>query len=194
MKFRLLLLALAAAALAGLIPDMPAHAGFRLPYYIYRLSVPEVGPLGIVGGQPFLLKKEQAGVWARNREGRREYPWAAKGVGWISRGNGKIEAGNESGFLSYDAEGKDKTVRFSQRSAGPSSTEPHEASQWVLAGGIVQAAEGKLKGWYLDYDPEELKLKDDRGSYIGYRLVLSPKPGRIKHLDFENLGNAVGHK
>jgi len=194
MKCRLLLFGMAAAALAAALADMPARAGFKLPYYIYRISVPDVGPLGIVKGQVYLLKKEQAGKWARNREGRGEYPWAAKGVGWISRGNGKIEADNEGGNLAYDLDGKDKTVRFSRRSAWPSSTEPHEASQWVLTGGTVQAAEGELKGWYLDYDPEELKLEGNGENYVGYRLILSPKPGRIKQLSFENLGNAVGHK
>ena len=186
MKWRLLLFGLAAAALGASLADLPARAGFKLPYYIYRISVPDVGPLGIVRGQPYLLKKEQAGKWARNREGRGEYSWAAKGVGWISRGNGKIEAGNENGFLAYDPQGKDKTVRFSR--------DPRAASQWVLAGGSMQAAEGELKGWYLDYDPEELKLEGYGENYVGYRLILSPKPGRIKQLGFENLGNAVGHK
>ena len=194
MKCRLFLLGLVAAALGASLADIPARAGFKLPYYVYRISVPEVGPLGIVKGQAYLLKKEQAGKWARNREGRGEYSWAAKGVGWISRGNGKIEDDNENGFLTYDPEGKDKTVRFSRRSARPSSTGQHEASQWVLAGGSVQAAEGELKGWYLDYDPEELKLEGYNENYVGHRLILSPKPGRIKQLTFENLGNAVGHK
>jgi len=82
-------------------------------------------------------------------------------------------------YLAYDPEGKDKAVFLAEKQS--------LGTKWVLTrveGGsstyTIRAAEGELKGWYLDVEEKGEKLVSQKGeTSTAYRAFLSEKPKRV---------------
>jgi hypothetical protein len=187
--------ALILLACGGVLGVLPIRAGYKLSYCIYRISVPEVGTLGLIGGRPCLLTKEHAGDWDLDvpREdrwgGRREDP--EPGLGWALRGDGRIATRREDAYLAYDLDGVEKGVVLANR--------PGWGSKWDFHFGkdaegntvhTLRAAEGRLNGWYLDYTTEDGPAPGE----VRHWLILSPQPGHIKQVTTTDLGHPIGHK
>jgi hypothetical protein len=94
-------------------------------------------------------------------------------------------------YLAYDPEGKDKALFLvPRRKRGPGQkweiTDVREAQGPSYT---IRAAEGKVKGWYLDVAEQPEQVKDAKGRrYTAYRVFLSEKPKRIPKVSIEVIG------
>jgi hypothetical protein len=136
----------------------------------YSISIPhEVGTFNVLGGKPFVLA-----------------PGTERGPGGNAldvarRDQTQIVHYSSGKPLCYDLEGKDKAVTLGKQEGA--------SSLWQLTkvggrGGsdyvTVQAAEGKLKGWYLDCTEKEEKVEWSGHAITVRRLILAEKPKQIK--------------
>jgi hypothetical protein len=89
----------------------------------------------------------------------------------------QIKSSDGGGYLAYDPSGKDNRVFLTAR--------PAEGTEWSLSlrkrspgdeeHGVVRAATGPRKGWYLDVEEIEEKVSDDEARTVR-RLVLVKEP------------------
>jgi hypothetical protein len=136
-----------------------------------RIEFPAKGQVGVVGGKVGVVSPSLT-----------PYLWSA----FIGEGETDIrvrEPEKWAGlYLAYDPEGKDKAVFLTSK--------PGKGTKWRLArlkgpgAGLyeysIRAAEGKVKGWYLDIDPKGEERRDAKGnSFTAYRVFLAETP---KHL------------
>jgi hypothetical protein len=154
----------AALSLAALAP--PAAADW------HWVEFPGKGKLGVIGGKAWVVARVETRPhddfdWSLFRGGKTEIR-VLQPEEWQGR------------RLAYDPEGKDKAV-FLARKPGP-------GQDWTItplrgeqgAHYTIQAAEGKLKGWYLDVAERPEQVTDAQGRrYTAYRAFLSEKPKRL---------------
>jgi hypothetical protein len=95
---------------------------------------------------------------------------------WYSLGT-KIKSSDGGGYLAYDPSGKNNRVFL--------TATPTEGTEWSLSlrkrspgdqeHGVIRAATGPRRGWYLDAEETEEKTSDD-GAKTVRRLVLVKEP------------------
>jgi hypothetical protein len=157
-----LLLSCVALVLAALAP--PAEA---IDHYDIRFR--DQGPLGVLGGK--------VRVVFPNPE---DYSWELRIFKGETTTIRVLEPGKWTGwYLAYDMEGKDEGVSLVKK-RGP-------GTEWLLTkvegksdDYTLQAAQGKLKGWYLDVEEKGEKSVNQEGkTSTAYRVFLSEKPKRL---------------
>jgi hypothetical protein len=89
----------------------------------------------------------------------------------------KIKSSDGGGYLAYDPTGKDNRVFLTAK--------PTEGTEWSMIlrkrspgdeeHGVIRAATGPRKGWYLDVEETEENARDD-GAKTVRRLVLVKEP------------------
>ena len=155
--------AVRAAILIVLLVAAPAWARET-----YSIRPEGRGGFNVIDGQPVILSPGQSGPAGNALD------VANKSVTTITHYGSKK-------LFCYGLDGKDKKVTLGGGDGA--------GSDWLVTkiGGrgdadtvTIQAAEGKLKGWYLDCAAEEEKLQSGDKTYTVRRLILSEKPQRIK--------------
>jgi len=86
----------------------------------------------------------------------------------------------EDWYLTYDAEGKDRTVKLSEK--------PTPGSYWKVGNKnarptFLTAAGGKVEHYSLDRGEEVEKVKGNDGQmYRAFKVILAEKPKHIRHV------------
>jgi len=159
-------LALAALGLPTAVAD----------WHTIRFPDRDRAPLGVIGGKVYVVAR----VEARPQE---NYDWhliRGAAAGHIQVLQPEAWKGRR---LAYDPQGKDKAVSLARG--------PAPGTKWKIAyvegeqeaDYTIQAAEGKLKGWYLDVAEKAERVTDAKGRrYTAYRVFLSEKPKRLPNV------------
>lgn len=159
--------ALSVSGIAVLLPCLVAPAALAQDQ-LYSIGFPRAaGVFNVLDGKPYLLRSEESGP-----------PGNA-----VDLQNGKhlIHFGSQQA-LCYDLDGTTPTVSLGK--AGITSAE-WEIKRGEEKGGptavSVQAAEGKFKGWFLDWSADEMEIESGGKTYHVRHLVLTrkPKPAKV---------------
>jgi hypothetical protein len=159
-----LLLSGVTLSLAALAP--PAGADW------HRIEFPGKGELGVIGGKVWVVSApEEPCTWHLIRGAQAGHIQVLDPQEWKGR------------RLAYDPEGKDKAV-FLDKGLAPGTkwkityVEGEQEPDYT-----IQAAEGKLKGWYLDVAEKPEKITDAKGRRsTTYRVFLSQEPKRLPNV------------
>jgi hypothetical protein len=133
------------------------------------------GDIRTVGGQVFAIIKS-----GDENGSKRDDEYSYWAVEYGDDGTAFMVAYDRSAgnrYLSYDPTGKCKSVVLVSEGAG-SLWKRTVKSGMVVKHVTLQAANGPLKGWYLDYPDEEVKI----GVLVAHPLILSKEPRHIKEV------------
>jgi hypothetical protein len=137
----------------------------------HRIEFPGKGDLGVIGGKVYVV--------ARPHE---DFDWHL-----IRGAAGDIQVFQPREWkgrrLAYDPEGKDKAVFLAEGLAPGTEWKTTDVEGEQEADYTIQAAEGKVKGWYLDVAEKAERVTDAKGRrYTAYRAFLSEKPKRLPNV------------
>jgi hypothetical protein len=127
---------------------------------LYSLGFPAGAKFNVIDGKPYVLRKGESGPPGNAVD--------INGKEFVHFGSGKA--------LAYPLDGEGTTVVLGGEGTG---------TQWDFSlpergGSTIRAAEGKFKGWYLDWAEEEEEITSNNSTYHVRRLMLVKEPKNPK--------------
>ena len=135
---------------------------------LYSIGFPQAeGQFNVLDGRPYLLRRGESGPDGNAVD--------------LQSGKHLIHFGSHQA-LCYELDGTTPTVSLGKADSTSAEWElKHGEEKGGQRAVSIQAAEGKFKGWFLDWSADEIEIESGGKTYHVRQLVLTrkPKPAKV---------------